>query len=302
MSQKPNDFSGVYTAIVTPFTDTFAIDYDAFERLVQRQLTAGVRGITVCGTTGEAPTLAVQEKLSLIKRAKTLASGKALIMAGTAANNTAQDLELSKLACEAGADLLLITVPPYNKPNPSGLLLHFQTICAGVSVPVCIYHHPGRTGLHVPEELMAQLCSLPNVAMVKDSSASITYVSGVHQRTSALLMSGDDDMFLPTLAVGGQGLVSVISNLFPQAVVALHEKWKQGDAKAALHIHNTLFPLMKTLFVETNPTCVKKSLHFMGLCTDRVRLPLGPVSEKNVDAVKRQLEVTRGKLEKLGLA
>jgi 4-hydroxy-tetrahydrodipicolinate synthase len=294
--------TGVYTAIVTPFTKDGQIDWGAYDKLLQLQAQAEVDGVVVTGTTGESPTLTVDEKVSLYRRARAFLPAQVKVMAGTGGNDTRQSVELSRLAQDAGVDSLLIVTPPYNKPTREGLYAHYEAIGKAVRIPLCLYHVPSRTGQKLSPEDLAYICSLPQVTAVKEASADLCLFSKAVSLTSgqANYLSGDDFTFLPTLAVGGQGVISVVTNIFPRAFVQLTRAWRRGDLAAALAIHQTLFPLIECLFLESNPGPAKFILAGQGLIQDSLRLPLVSVQPGTARRLNECYEMTKQKLQALG--
>ncbi|MGE0171503.1 MAG: 4-hydroxy-tetrahydrodipicolinate synthase [Oligoflexales bacterium] len=296
-----SSITGVYTAIATPFLPNSEIDWEGFEKLVGLQKEAKIDGLVVCGTTGESPALSVQEKLSLIRKAKVLANGQMKIMGGTGGNNTQQSVELSRLAVDAGADSLLIVTPPYNKPSLAGMIGHFSAIAKEVRVPLCLYHVPGRTGQHLTVEELREVCALPSVTSVKEASGNLAFYSRGIEATKASFLSGDDITFLPSLSVGGSGVVSVISNLFPKAWKRLYTSYQQKDLKDALAIHNATLELNQHLYCESNPGPLKAALSVAGICKNEVRLPLAPVRSENFEKVRATYQATVKNLKALGI-
>jgi 4-hydroxy-tetrahydrodipicolinate synthase len=293
--QSQVDFSGVWTALVTPFLSDKSIDWQSFETLVKRQVEAKVRGIVLCGSTGEANSLLVQEKLSLLKKAKALSSGQIKIMMGTGSSNTEQTLELSKLAIDSGADALLIVTPPYSKPNPQGVLGHFRYISDGVQgrAPICLYHVPSRTGQKLSEKSLLDLLEIPGIFAIKESSADLVLLSSLAFRKENLVLSGEDPLFLPSLAAGAQGLVSVCANVFPQEVVRIYQEFTLGNINKAYSLHQALLQFNKDLFIESNPCPCKQALSFLGLCQNHMRLPLASLSDENKLILQQSLEDTQ---------
>lgn len=294
-------FDGVITALVTPFTKDNLIDWQGFEALLKMQEDAGVHGVVVSGTTGESPTLSAQEKLSLIRKARATLPTTIKVIAGTGGNDTNQSIELSKLAADAGADGLLVVTPPYNKPSPAGLNLHYSEIAASTQLPVMLYHVPGRTAQHLSADVMADLCQISNVTSVKEASADLCLFSRLIQKTSANVLSGDDPSFLASLAVGGKGVVSVITNLFPKAFVKMYEAFKAGENEKALVIHNALFPLMEAMFCEPNPAPMKFALSLEGVCLNSLRAPLCPITKQSEELLKTLLAESKEKLKSVGI-
>jgi 4-hydroxy-tetrahydrodipicolinate synthase len=290
---------GVMTALVTPFRDNCQIDWESFDRLLEQQSLAQVDGLIICGTTGEAPTLSVQEKLSLIRRARANTKASIQIIAGTGGNDTAQSIELSRLAEDAGANGLLIVTPPYNKPSLSGLKLHFEMIANATSIPLILYHVPGRTGQRLSAQEMAEISEIPRVSSIKEASGDLALFSQTHALTKATLLSGDDITYLPSLAVGGRGVISVLTNVFPEAFIAMTQAFQSGQLHRALKFHETLLPMINILFCESNPGPVKAALSLMGHCQNYLRAPLAPVSEENLMKIRKLYYETKQALEAL---
>lgn len=296
-----NAFSGVWTAIVTPFKSDFTIDWEAWENLLEKQAAGGISGIVVSGTTGESPTLTVQEKTSLVRKARAILPRHIRIMAGSGGNNTDQSIELSKLCVDAGADSLLVVTPPYNKPSPAGLHLHFKAISTSVDVPVCLYHVPGRTGQMLSPEILADLCKIDGICSVKEATGDLAFMTRAINKTTDIkidFLSGDDITFLPSLAVGATGVVSVLSNLLPSEMVALYDSWATGNMAEAQRIHKSLQPLMDVMFCESNPGPVKSAMAQRGWIQDVLRPPLTPVTKTNSDLIARTAAAAEKQLGK----
>lgn len=295
---------GIWTAIVCPFNEDGSIDYESFGKLLKRQQEAEVTGVVINGTTGESPTLTDEEKLSLISYARKALPKEVAVMAGTGSNCTRSTSEASRHAEEAGADALLIVTPPYNKPSPAGLLAHFEEICKHTTLPVCVYHVPGRTGQFLKAEDLAALGQLPQICSIKEASGQISYFDQVCQLThdNCQLLSGDDPTFLPSLAVGGQGCISVISNLYPKALVAMNAAYAAGNNHLALAIHSAMTPLNQVLYLESNPGPVKNALRQMGYCNDYMRLPLVSVTAPTAAAVAQALSQVQENFATLGFS
>ena len=296
-----SNFSGVWTAIATPFLENGSIDWPSFEKHLADQASAGVSGIVISGTTGESPTLTVQEKISLIRKARAALPGTIRVMAGSGGNNTAQSVELSKLCVDAGADSLLIVTPPYNKPSLAGLKLHFQTITDAVNVPLCVYHVPGRTGQSLSATAIASLTSIARVLAVKEASGDLALYGRLICQTKASVLSGDDPTYLASLAVGGQGVISVVSNIFPAAMVQLTNAFKSQKNDLALTIHKILLPSIDVLFCESNPGPLKAALNIFGLGKNILRAPLAPVTDENFRLIKSTIEKTKMDLDNLSI-
>lgn len=291
---------GVYTALVTPFTQDGQIDWKAFDRLLDMQVKAGIDGIIISGTTGESPTLTVDEKVSLFRRARAYVPSSVHIMAGTGGNCTKQSIELSKLAQDAGVNSLLIVTPPYNKPTLAGLKAHYEAIGQAVKIPLCLYHVPGRTAQKLSPEDLATLCDIPQITAVKEASADLFLFSKALIHSKANYLSGDDFTYLPSLALGGQGVISVVTNVFPKAFVEMTKSFWAGDNKRALTLHNALLPLIELLFVEANPSPAKDLLAHMGVIQNTLRLPLVTVLPANHEKLVTCFEQTKNQLVELG--
>lgn len=272
-------FQGVLTALVTPMKNG-NVDWGSFEKNLHRQLAGGVQGVVPCGTTGESATLTPKERAELIRRTVTLCRGKVTVVAGSGTNATAETILLTRQAQSLGAEAALLITPYYNKPTQEGLFRHFQAVASAVDIPIILYHVFGRTGVELQVDTVARLAEIPNIVGIKDASANMERVSWIRKRCGEgfLLFSGDDATFLPFLAVGGHGVISVISNVVPEAMVAVWAAWRQGDWSLALHQHDRLLAISKLLFCETNPIPVKAAMAMLGLCEAELRLPLVPLS------------------------
>lgn len=294
-------FHGVWTALVTPFRPDLQIDWDAFDALLTMQEKAGVAGIVISGTTGESPTLAVHEKLALIRRARARLGSHIRIMAGTGDNSTQQTIELSRLAQDAGADSLLVVTPPYNKPSTAGLIGHYKAVASQVSIPICLYHVPGRTAQFLSVEAITKICAEACISCVKEASADVAFFSRAKQKTGIPFLSGDDPTYLASLAVGGVGVISVISNVYPEAMVALTKAFQSKDQARALALHEALMPAIDAMFCEVNPCPTKAALAQKGIIQNIVRQPLAPVTSASDALIAETLATTEHKLRGLGL-
>ncbi|MEZ4742534.1 MAG: 4-hydroxy-tetrahydrodipicolinate synthase [Bdellovibrionota bacterium] len=296
-----DQYCGVWTALVTPFQQNGQIDWDSFDALLKRQVDAGIKGVVLSGTTGESPTLTVQENMSLVRRAKAAYGDKLLVMGGVGGNNTSQATELARLTSESGADCLLAVTPPYNKPSLAGLTAHYQSLISAQPKPICLYHVPGRTGQKLSPEELSQLAKLPGISMVKEASADIGLFSRskIKSENEAVFLSGDDTTFLASLAVGSGGVISVLTNIFPSAYVKIYNSFKKGDLDTAIKLHDCLLEFVDILFCEPNPCPTKAVLKHLGLCENIFRLPLVPVDDGNYDRIISCYEVTRTELESL---
>jgi 4-hydroxy-tetrahydrodipicolinate synthase len=294
-----NKISGVWTAIATPFAENGSIDWTSFELLLKEQIAGDVQGIVISGTTGESPTLTVQEKISLVRKARAQLSPHIRIMAGSGGNNTAQSIELSKLCVDAGADSLLIVTPPYNKPSFAGLQKHYQMISDSVAVPLCLYHVPGRTGQLLSASVIDQLTKIARVEAVKEASGDVALFSRAVNDSTAAFLSGDDPTYLASLALGGVGVISVVSNIFPKAMVKMTKAFENKDTSHALAIHKVLMPAIDVLFCEGNPGPLKAAIEIFGWGKNVLREPLAPVTNENFKLIERTLRTAQEKLKDL---
>lgn len=296
--EKSHDISGVYTALITPFK-MGSIDYEALGNLCARQVVAGVDGLVLSGTTGESPTLNTKEKLELVTFVRREFGSQIRIMGGSGNNNTADSAKLSQGMAEAGADSLLVVTPPYNKPSQAGLVAHFKAVSTATPLPICLYHVPGRTGQRLSPRSLADLCSIDQVVAVKEASADLALFSEANQLSDASYLSGDDFTYLASLAVGGNGVISVLTNVFPKAFVKMHRLSLEGKRSAALDIHNAIFDFTSKLFIESNPCPTKYILAKLGLCENDLRLPLAPVTNESAKVIEESYEKAALALNKL---
>ena len=281
-------FEGVCTALVTPFLDG-KINYPLFDRLLERQIQAGAAAVVLAGTTGESPTLSDEEKIALFRRGKSLANGRCLIIAGTGSNSTDHAIALSRDAEAAGADALLVVAPYYNKGNPEGLYLHFTAVAEAVHIPVIIYNVPSRTGVDIPVSVYQKLSHIPNVAGVKEACSDITKIAKIRNacHNNFSVWSGNDDQIVPSMSMGGKGVISVLSNIFPEETVAMANAALAGDFNTAAAFQCHFAKIIDLLFSEVNPIPVKYAMAHIGFDCGDCRLPLGPISletRKKIDA------------------
>lgn len=276
-------FNGVFTALITPFKDG-SVDLPAYDALVERQLEAGVAGLVPVGTTGEAATLSDDEADMLIARTVKLAAGRAIVMAGAGANDTRKTIEKVKRAEEAGADVLLIVTPYYNKPTQAGLLAHYSAAAKETTLPIMLYSVPGRCGVEIAPETCAELMHRhDNIIAIKEAGGSASRVTQLRAACGEglIIHSGDDGLTLPFLSLGAAGVTSVVSNVAPREMVQLVEAWKSGDTARALALHELIAELTDGMFIESNPGPVKAALALSNLAGPEMRLPMVPVSDVN---------------------
>lgn len=275
-------FTGACTALVTPFLGK-QVNYPMLERLIQRQMDAGIKAMVLGGTTGESPTLSDGEKLELYRRGKEFAGDNALIICGTGSNDTRHAVELSIAAQEAGADALLVVSPYYNKANPEGLYAHYLAIAHAVAIPVILYNVPGRTGMDIPVSVYQRLSRVPNIAGVKEASADIVKIARIRNACGGELpiWSGNDDEAVAAMALGAQGVISVLSNVMPTETAAMAEAAIAGDFDTASELQCAMLPLIDALFSEVNPIPVKAAMKLIGFDCGPCRLPLAGLSKEH---------------------
>ncbi len=276
---RPSRFDGVFTALVTPFTGSGAIDWPALDRLIDRQLAAGIAGLVPVGTTGEAATLTEDEALAVIAHVVRRAAGLAYVLAGTGSNATARTVAATRRATEAGVDGVLLVTPYYNKPTQAGLVEHFAAVAAATSADVMLYSVPGRAGIAIaPETAAAVAARSANVVAIKEAGGDPARVTALRAACGRgfIVHCGDDGLALPFYALGARGLTSVLSNYAPEECLALHRAWMEGDTRRALALHERLAPLAAAMFVESSPAPVKRALELDGMIEAGLRLPLRP--------------------------
>ncbi|MDR0956630.1 MAG: 4-hydroxy-tetrahydrodipicolinate synthase [Endomicrobium sp.] len=275
-------FSGVYTALITPFKNN-KIDYDALKKLIEKQYKSGIDGIVPCGTTGESPTLSYEEHETVIEFCVKYAKGKMKILAGTGANSTSEAIRFTQFAKKVKCDGALVVAPYYNKPTQKGLYLHFKSIADAVNIPIVLYNIIGRTCVNIETGTMTKLFkNCKNIVGVKEASGCLTQMSNIIALNNNIdLISGDDALTLPILSIGGTGVISVLSNIIPSGVISLLKAFKKGNIKEATKIHYKLLPLLKTMFIETNPIPIKTAAALLGICELNLRLPMCEMEESN---------------------
>jgi 4-hydroxy-tetrahydrodipicolinate synthase len=284
-------FSGTFTALVTPFSNG-EVDVEALEGMVEFQIQHGVSGLVPCGTTGETPAMSEAEDRLVVETVVRVTNGRIPVIAGTGSNSTDMAIKYTKMAQEVGADGSLQVAPYYNKPTQEGLYRHFAAIAESTELPLVLYNIPGRTGVTISAETMARLAEIPNIVGVKDSTLSMNMISDVIRLCGEEfdVLSGDDPMTLPLVALGGRGVISVASNVAPGAVSDMVRAVLEGDWERGRELHYELLPLFRALFVETNPIPVKTAASLLGLCSDEMRLPLVPMEGENLRALQETLD------------
>lgn len=288
---KKRVFEGCGTALVTPFTED-GIDFDSLGELIERQIAAGASAIVFCGTTGEAPTVSREERREIFRFAVKCAAGRAKVIAGCGSNSTREAVRLAKEAENAGADAVLAVSPYYNKGNPDGIVSHYREIARGVGVPVIAYNVPSRTGVDLDLSVCKRLAEEENVAGIKEASGSVSRAACIasYLGESLPLYSGSDEVNLPILSIGGAGIISVLSNIFPAACVSMCRAAAAGDFTTAREIASDLYPFTASLFCEVNPIPVKTVLSHMGLCREIFRLPICRISDGKRENLIKEYE------------
>lgn len=282
---KKTVFEGIATALITPITEQ-GVDYEAFGKLIDWQINEGVNALVVAGTTGEASTFGDDEHREVIDFAVKYVNGRVPVIAGTGSNDTNYALDLTRCACESGADAVLVVTPYYNKATQKGLIKMFTAIADASTVPVILYDVPSRTGVAIAPETVAVLAEHPNIVALKAASGDISKIAKTAQLCGDKIdiYSGNDDQIIPVMSIGGKGCISVLSNLLPRETVKMSETFFSGDVKAAAKMQLDFIPLVDALFSEVNPIPVKAAMAKMGFCEDYLRLPLTPM-EDNTRAV-----------------
>lgn len=273
-------FHGSMVALVTPFKNG-KIDEKTLVSLVGRQIKAGTDGIVPVGTTGESPTLSFKEHERVIEIVVEAARGKVPVVAGTGSNSTEEAIELTRFAKKAGADGALMVVPYYNKPTQEGLYRHYEAVARAVNIPIILYNIPGRSGVNMTPETIARLSKIPTIVAVKESTGNMDQASHILSLCDITVLSGDDSLTLPLMALGAKGVISVIANVIPEAVSEMVDAYSAGNFEKAKSLHYKIFPLCRAMFIETNPIPVKRAMKYLGLCGDELRLPLCPIQPQN---------------------
>ncbi len=284
---------GTFTAIVTPMKndETRSLDLDALERLVEQQIAGTIDGIVACGTTGESVTLTDEEWATVVQATIRFARGRVPVIAGTGTNSTHKTIALSQKAQAMGADALLVVTPYYNKPSQAGLLAHYRAVAASVTLPIILDNVPGRTGCNLLPTTVAVLAQVPNIVAVKEAAGSLEQVLDLCRLVPPgfSVLSGEDALCLPLYAVGGRGVISVMSNPAPALTAALYRDFRAGRIDAAAKGQQALHPLIKTLFSEPNPQPAKMAMHLLGVMNPDVRMPLVTASDATRVALERDL-------------
>ncbi len=287
-------FHGAIVATVTPFRNG-KLDRSALKKLVKFQIDSGTDGIVPCGTTGESATLSFEEHERVIDTVLQAADGRVPVIAGTGSNNTKEAVALTRYAKRAGASAALVITPYYNKPTQDGLCRHFRAVAESADIPIILYNVPGRTGVNMTAHTVAQLAEVPNIVGVKEASGNLSQVCDIIRMTPRkfCVLSGDDALFFPMMALGARGVISVTSNVAPGLMAELYDTYVIGEISRARDIHYRLWPLFQALFLETNPIPAKTALAMMKMIREEFRLPLSPMGDANRKALARVLSDMR---------
>ena len=287
-------FEGILPAIITPFhqDSRMSLDIEGLRSNIESLLQRGIHGIVPCGSTGESATLTFEEHEQVISKTVEVVNGRIPVLAGTGSNNTEEAIRLTRAAKDAGADGALVISPYYNKPNRSGLVKHFTKL-ADIGLPIVLYNVPGRTGQNLLPDLVIELARHPNIVGVKEASGDIVQISRIIEGTrdeEFVVLSGDDAMTLPVLALGGAGVISVTANVDPGRMVQMYEAFRAGDLARAQDLHFELSPLMRAMFIDTNPIPVKKAVGLSGMAAGPVRLPLDDLDGQKTEQLRKVLQ------------
>ncbi len=283
-------FEGAATALITPMKDG-GVDYEAFRRLIESQIAGGIDALVVCGTTGEAATLTDEEHKECIRFAVERIAGRVPVIAGTGSNDTAYANELSKYACEVGADALLLVTPYYNKTSPKGMIKNFLATAEVTDKPIILYNVPSRTGMNMTLPVLRELARHERIVAIKEASGNISQVAEIAAELSddLAIYSGNDDQIVPILSLGGRGVISVLSNIMPRETHDICELFAKGEVAASRELQLRLLHLINNLFIETNPIPAKAACALMGICTEEIRLPLCEMDDANLEKLKASL-------------
>jgi len=284
-------FKGSMVALVTPFRGE-KVDEEKLKQLVEFHVENGTKAIIPCGTTGESATLSFEEHDKVVEIVVKAAKKRLNVIAGTGSNNTKEAIRLTKHAKEAGADAALLISPYYNRPTQQGLYLHFKAVAEAVNIPIILYNIASRTGVNIEPETIAELAKIKNIAGVKESSGNLDQMSRIVQLCGEdfALISGDDSLTLPIMAIGGTGIISVVANIAPRDVSDMVNSFLQGDLRHARKMHYKLLPLVKAMFIETNPIPVKTAMGMLGMIEPGLRLPMCAMKEENAAKLKKALK------------
>ncbi|MGD0382955.1 MAG: 4-hydroxy-tetrahydrodipicolinate synthase [Thermoguttaceae bacterium] len=278
MTTRSEEFAGLSVAMITPFCDG-QVDIEALQQQVEFQIAAGTTCLCPAGTTGESPTLSHPEHERVIAAVIEAAAGRIKVMPGTGSNSTEEALHLTRWAAKSGADAVLIVAPYYNKPTQEGFYQHFKVLAQAVDIPICVYNIPGRTGKNIEPDTIARMAELPNITMVKEATGSMDQASQIINATDLTVLSGDDSLTLPLMAIGARGVISVVGNIIPKDVMLMIRAFERGDMTEARQWHHKLFPICRDMLgLATNPIPIKIAMRMLGRDTGELRMPLTPLN------------------------
>lgn len=287
---KTLPFTGSGVAIITPF-DGYKTNYDELGRLIEMHIAKKTDAIVICGTTGEAATMPDEEHLAAIKYTIEKAAGRITVIAGTGSNDTIHAVKLSKAAEEYGADGLLQVTPYYNKTTQKGLIAHFSAVAEAVSIPIILYNVPSRTGMNIALDTLKELAKYDNIVGIKEASGNISYTAKIAAEVPELyIYSGNDDMIVPIMSLGGKGVISVVANIMPEETHNICQYYLDGEAEKSLELQLKMLELINNLFIEVNPVPVKTAMNLMGFNAGNLRLPLTDMSETNLETLKNSMK------------
>jgi 4-hydroxy-tetrahydrodipicolinate synthase len=288
---RSENFSGLSVAIVTPFQKDAKVDFDRLQEQVEFQIAAGTTAVVPVGTTGESPTLSHDEHDDVIKAVIEAAAGRIKVMAGTGSNATDEALRLTKAAAKFGADAALVVAPYYNKPMQEGFFWHFKVLAEMVDIPICVYNIPGRTGKNIEPQTIIRLAECKNITMVKEATGSMDQASQIIAETDLTVLSGDDSVTLPLMALGGRGVISVIGNIVPHDMIAMCKAFDAGDMAEARRLHYKTFTLARDMLsLATNPIPVKAAMKMLGRDSGTLRMPMTPLEPEQEAKLRKTLE------------
>ncbi len=289
------NFGQILTAMVTPFNEVGEIDFQATKNLINYLLNNGTEGLIVTGTTGESPTLTTEEKVELYKFVVKVTAGRVPVIAGTGSYDTRASIELTKLAEESGVHGIMLVVPYYNKPSQEGLYQHFKAIAQSTKLPVILYNIPGRSVINMSVETTVRLAKIPNIVALKDASGNLESMTEIISQTDSnfAVYTGEDALTLPTMAIGGAGVISVASHVIGNEMQSMIHHFQNGNHREAAVIHQHILPIIKELFASPNPTPIKAALNLTGIPVGSVRLPLVPLNEEEINSLQQVLNGTK---------
>ncbi len=289
MTTRSEDFAGLTVAMITPFRDG-QVDIETLQRNVEFQIGAGTTCLCPVGTTGECPTLSHPEHERVIAAVVEAAAGRAKVMAGTGSNSTEEALRLTRWAAKRGANAALVVAPYYNKPTQEGFFQHFKALANAVDIPICVYNIPSRAGKNIEADTIVRMAELPNITMVKEASGSMDAASQILAKSDLTLLSGDDSLTLPLMAIGARGVVSVVGNIVPKDVIAMIHAFESGNLREAQRLHFKLFPLCRDMLgLSTNPIPIKAAMQMLGRDSGDLRMPLTRLTSDERDKLRKTL-------------